>query len=98
LARALAARPDGSNATVVRAGCLGLCGAGPAVVTYPGGEMHVRVTPADAVEMAGQLLQGRGLTRRSVNVPVWYRQQMTSRLGSFVELLKRRMRSAPVTQ
>ena len=94
LARALASRPDGASGTVVRAGCLGLCGAGPAVVTYPAGEVHVRVTPQDAAELAAQLVTGRGLTRRTVNVPAWYRQNIVGRLGVFVDLLKRRMQSA----
>ena len=94
VARALAQRPDGARGTVVRAGCLGLCGAGPAVVTYPAGEVHVRVTTGDATDLAAQLLQGRGLTRRAVNVPPWYRQHIVGRLGTFVELLKRRMQGA----
>ena len=94
LARSLAERPDGGSGTVVRAGCLGLCGAGPAVVTYPGGDVHVRVVPEDAAELAAQLVRGRGLARRTVNVPPWYRQHIVSRLGTFVELLKRRMRDA----
>ena len=94
LARALAARPDGATGTVVRAGCLGLCGAGPALVTYPSGEVHVRVTPADATELAARLVSGSGPARRAVNVPPWYRQNIVARLGSYVELLKRRMRSA----
>ena len=92
LARALAERPDGSTGTVVRAGCLGLCGAGPAVVTYPAGEVHLRVEPRDATELAAQLVQGRGLARRTVKVPPWYQQHIVARLESFVELLKRRMR------
>lgn len=97
LARALAARPDGATATVVRAGCLGLCGAGPAVVTYPAGEVHVRVVAADAVDFAERLVQGRALERRAVRVPPWYRQNIVGRLGQFVELLKRRMRAPQET-
>src|SRR5687768_13783932 len=61
LARALAERPNGNTGTVVRAGCLGLCGAGPAVVTYPAGEVHIRVEASDAKEMAAQLVEGSGL-------------------------------------
>ena len=95
LARALSARPDGATGTVVRAGCLGLCGSGPAVVTYPAGDVHVRVAPGDAVELAAQLVRGRGLPRRAVSVPAWYRQHIVGRLGAFVELLKRRARAAP---
>ena len=95
LARALSARPDGATGTVVRAGCLGLCGSGPAVVTYPAGEVHIRVAPGDAVELAAQLVRGRGLPRRAVTVPAWYRQHIVGRLGAFVELLKRRARPAP---
>jgi (2Fe-2S) ferredoxin len=87
LARELRDRPD---AAVVRSGCLGLCGAGPAVVTYPSGDVHIRVTPQDAGEMAKQLTEGRGLARRSVTVPAWYRQNIVGRLGAFVDILKRR--------
>ena len=93
LARELRDQPD---AAVVRAGCLGLCGAGPAVVTYPSGDVHIRVMPQDAKEFAAQLTQGRGLGRRSVTVPAWYRQNIVGRLGSFVELLKRRAGAAHI--
>ena len=41
------------NVRVVRSGCLGLCGAGPAAVTYPAGDVYLRVQPEDAAEMAG---------------------------------------------
>lgn len=87
LARELRDRPD---AAVVRAGCLGLCGAGPAVVTYPSGDVHIRVSPQDARDFAVQLAQGRGLARRAISVPAWYRQNIVGRLGTFVQLLKRR--------
>lgn len=96
LARALREQPAGA-AAVVRAGCLGLCGSGPAVVTYPAGEVHILVAPEDARELAAQLVRGRGLSRRTVTVPAWYRQSIVGRLGAFVELLKRRARAAPGT-
>jgi (2Fe-2S) ferredoxin len=95
LARALRDSQPATDAAVVRAGCLGLCGAGPAVVTYPGGDVHIRVEQSDAPELAAQLLRGRGLARRSVTVPAWYRQHIVGRLGAYVQLLKRRRSGAP---
>jgi (2Fe-2S) ferredoxin len=89
LAQEIQRRGCGSVA-VVRTGCLGLCGAGPAVVTYPAGEVHLRVEPADAADLAAHLAAGTGLPRRSVRAPQWYRDQLLARLGYFVQLLKRR--------
>ena len=89
LARELHQGGCGSVA-VVRTGCLGLCGAGPAVVTYPRGDVHLHVQPADAAEMVTQLSAGAALPRRAVRAPQWYRDQILARLGYFVQLLKRR--------
>ncbi|MBI3972290.1 MAG: (2Fe-2S) ferredoxin domain-containing protein [Chloroflexi bacterium] len=83
-------RQGGRRVAVVRTGCLSLCGAGPAVVTYPAGEVHLHVEPADAPEMAAQLAGGSGLKRRLVRAPQWYRDAIVSRLGYMIELLKRR--------
>ena len=49
---------------VVRSGCLSLCGAGPAVVTYPAGEVHLRVQPEDAPDLALTLSGGPGAGQR----------------------------------
>ena len=82
------------NLAIVRTGCLGLCGAGPAVVSYPAGDVHLRVEPTDAAELAKQLATGAPLARRAVRAPQWYRDQITQRLGYFVQLLKRRQQPA----
>ena len=92
LARAVERQGCG-NVAVVRTGCLGLCGAGPAVVTYPTGDVYLRVEAGDAPDMVAQLGQGASLRRRLVCAPQWYRDQITRRLGYFVEMLKRRARS-----
>lgn len=78
------------HVAVVRTGCLSLCGAGPAIVTYPAGEVHLRVEPADVPDLAQQLSAGTGLARRTVRAPQWYRDQILRRLAYFVDLLKRR--------
>jgi (2Fe-2S) ferredoxin len=78
------------NVAVVRTGCLSLCGAGPAIVTYPAGEVHLRVEPSDVPDLAQQLAAGAGLARRTVRAPQWYRDQILRRLSYFVDLLKRR--------
>jgi (2Fe-2S) ferredoxin len=78
---------------VVRTGCLSLCGAGPAVVTYPGADVHLHVQPDDATELAARLAVGDALQRRRVRVPQWYRDHITSRLAYVVRLL--RARAAP---
>lgn len=82
------------SVAVVRTGCLSLCGAGPALVTYPGGAVHLGVQPADAPDLATQLSAGAPLGRRVVRAPQWYRDQIASRLGQMVELLKRRASGA----
>ena len=74
----------------MRAGCLGLCGAGPAVVTYPRGDVHIRVTPADAPELAASVTGEGTVARPSITVPAWYRQHIVGRLGAYVDLLRRR--------
>ena len=79
---------------VVRTGCLSLCGAGPALVTYPGGDVHLHVEPHDAPDLAAQLAGGSALQRRAVRAPQWYRDAILGRLGSFVQLLKRRAAAA----
>ncbi|MGH2355213.1 MAG: (2Fe-2S) ferredoxin domain-containing protein [Chloroflexota bacterium] len=84
-----------ADVAVVRTGCLSLCGAGPAVVTYPNGDVHLRVEPDDAPDLAGQLAAGAPLQRRVVRAPPWYREQITRRLGYLVELLKRRLPASP---
>lgn len=89
LAREVRARGAGDIA-VVRSGCLSLCGAGPALVTYPAGDVHLRVQPEDAADMAAHLARGEGLDRRKVRAPQWYREQIVARLGYFVEMLRRR--------
>jgi (2Fe-2S) ferredoxin len=75
---------------VVRTGCLSLCGAGPAVVTYPATDVHLHVQPADAKELAAQLAVGAPLQRRRVRVPPWYRDHISSRLAYVVRLLRAR--------
>jgi (2Fe-2S) ferredoxin len=82
------------NLAIVRTGCLGLCGAGPAVVSYPAGDVHLRVEPTDAAEMAAQLATGAPLARRAVRAPQWYRDRITERLAYFVQILKRRQQPA----
>jgi (2Fe-2S) ferredoxin len=89
LARAVAERGDPA-VHVVRTGCLGLCGAGPAVVTYPAGDVLLRVQPGDAPELAAALAGGTGLGRRLVRAPPWYRERITARLALLVRLLRRR--------
>ena len=89
LAQAAQDHPSGALA-VVRTGCLGLCGAGPVVVTYPSGDVHLRVEPGDALDMAAQLAAGAPLRARAVRAPQWYRDQILARLAYFVQLLKRR--------
>ena len=89
LARAVELQGCGDVA-VVRTGCLGLCGAGPAVVTYPSGDVHLRVQVGDASEMAFELARGGPLRRRLVRAPQSYRDHITRRLGYFVHMLKRR--------
>jgi (2Fe-2S) ferredoxin len=79
-----------ANVAVVRTGCLSLCGAGPAVVSYPSGDVHLRVEPSDALEMAAQLTAGQPLKRRSVRAPQWYRDRIVAQLGYAVRLLKQR--------
>jgi (2Fe-2S) ferredoxin len=89
LARAVAERGDPS-VRVVRTGCLGLCGAGPAVVTYPAGDVLLRVQPGDAPELAAALAGDSGLGRRLARAPQWYRDRITARLAFLVRLLRRR--------
>ena len=79
---------------VVRTGCLSLCGAGPALVTYPSGDVHLHVQPQDASDLAAQLAGGAALQRRAVRAPQWYRDAILGRLGSFVQMLKRRSAAA----
>ncbi len=83
-------REGRSHVAVVRTGCLGLCGAGPAVVTYPAGDVHLRVEARDAPEMAAQVARGAPFGKRAVRAPQWYRDQITRRLGYLVQMLKRR--------
>jgi (2Fe-2S) ferredoxin len=85
-----------TNVRVVRSGCLSLCGAGPAAVTYPAGAVHLRVQPEDAAEMAGAVATGGGLARRIVRAPQWYRERITARLDYLIQYL-RRNRPAVVT-
>ena len=88
-------RAEGDVA-VVRTGCLGLCGAGPAMVTYPAGDVYLRVQPGDAPELVAALAEGGSLSRRRVRAPQWYRDRMLDRLRYYVELLRRR--STPTGQ
>lgn len=91
LAQALPAAAPGAVALkVVRTGCLGLCGAGPAVVTYPEGEVHLHVQPADAADLAASLSGSGQRGRRQVRAPAWYREHITARLETLVQLLRRR--------
>jgi (2Fe-2S) ferredoxin len=90
LVRAVAAQ-GGRQVHVVRTGCLSLCGAGPAVVTYPAGEVHLRVVPEDAPDLAVALARGDGLARRLVRAPQWYRDHVTARLAFLIQHLKRRL-------
>ena len=78
-----------TNVRVVRSGCLSLCGAGPAAVTYPAGAVHLRVQPEDAAEMAGAVAGGGGLARRVVRAPQWYRERITARLDYLIQYLRR---------
>lgn len=82
-----------ARVAVVRTGCLSLCGAGPAVVTYPGGDVHLRVEAGDAPELVRRLACGESLARRAVRAPQWYRDQIKSRLGYLVQVLKQRIAS-----
>ena len=84
------ARDGGVPLTVVRAGCLGLCSSGPAVVTYPDGDVYLNVTAGDARELTSHVGQGRTLARRAIRVPDWYREHIVGRLGAYVQLLRRR--------
>lgn len=79
-----------SDMAVVRTGCLSLCGAGPAVVTYPAGDAHLNVEPADAPDFVIQLARGASLRRRAVRAPQWYRDSVLSRLLYMIGLLKQR--------
>jgi (2Fe-2S) ferredoxin len=83
-----------ANVAVVRTGCLSLCGAGPAVVAYPSGDVHLQVQPADAPEMALQLAAGAPLKRRAVRAPQWYRDRIASQFSYAIRLLKQRYRRA----
>jgi (2Fe-2S) ferredoxin len=76
--------------TVVRAGCVGLCSAGPAVVTYPAGDVYLNVTEQDAPELAEHIAQDRILRRHAIRLPDWYRENIVGRLGAYVQLLRRR--------
>ena len=75
------------NVRVVRSGCLGLCGAGPAAVTYPAGDVYLRVQPEDAAEMAGAVSGGGRLARRIVRAPQWYRDRIVARLDYLIQYL-----------
>ena len=77
------------NVRVVRSGCLGLSGAGPAAVTYPAGDVYLRVQPEDAAEMAGAVSGGGGLARRIVRAPQWYRDRIVARLDYLIQYLRR---------
>jgi (2Fe-2S) ferredoxin len=102
LVRALAGRPEGEShgqasgplrpVHVVRSGCLSLCGAGPAVVTYPAGEVHLRVQPEDAPDLALTLSGGPGAGQgaRRVRAPQWYREHIIARLAYVIQILQRR--------
>jgi (2Fe-2S) ferredoxin len=84
-----------AHVAVVRTGCLGLCGAGPAVVAYPSGDVHLQVQPGDARELATQVAAGAPLKSRAVRAPQWYRDRITSQLGYAVRLLKQRYQREP---
>jgi (2Fe-2S) ferredoxin len=75
---------------VVHAGCLSLCGAGPAVVTYPAGEVHLGVQPEDTPDLALTLTGGPGRGSRRVRAPQWYREHITARLAYLIQILQRR--------
>jgi (2Fe-2S) ferredoxin len=97
LVRALAGRPGGEShgppsgpVHVVRSGCLSLCGAGPAVVTYPAGEVHLRVQPEDTPDLALILSGGQGKGARRVRAPQWYREHIVARLAYVIQILQRR--------
>ena len=94
-----AGRPEGApqeapqgQVHVVRSGCLSLCGAGPAVVTYPAGEVHLRVQPEDAPDLALTLSGGPGAGQgaRRVRAPQWYREHIVARLAYVIQILQRR--------
>ncbi|HEX2035365.1 MAG TPA: (2Fe-2S) ferredoxin domain-containing protein [Chloroflexota bacterium] len=89
LVRAVAEQGD-ARVHVVRTGCLGLCGAGPAVVTYPAADVLLRVQPADTPHLAVALAGGTAVGPRAVRAPQWYRDRITSRLGYVIQLLRRR--------
>ncbi|MDQ3700556.1 MAG: (2Fe-2S) ferredoxin domain-containing protein [Chloroflexota bacterium] len=91
LAQAVQGDADCARVAVVRTGCLSLCGAGPAVVTYPAGDVHLRVEAGDALELARRLASGESLARRAVRAPQWYRERIKSRLGYLVQLLRERV-------
>lgn len=84
------ARETDTPLTVVRAGCLGFCSSGPAVVTYPDGDVYLNVSAGDASDLAAHVAQGRALARRAIRVPDWYREHIVGRLGAYVQLLRRR--------
>ena len=92
-AASIAGRPEGEpqgQVHVVRSGCLSLCGAGPAVVTYPAGEVHLRVQPEDTPDLALTLSGGQGKGTRRVRAPAWYREQIVARLAYLIQILQRR--------
>jgi (2Fe-2S) ferredoxin len=93
LARELQARGS-EEVAVVRTGCLSLCGAGPALVTYPGGDVHLHLEAGDATDLAAQLARGKGLATRTVRAPQWYKDQILARLGYFVQMIKRKAAQA----
>jgi (2Fe-2S) ferredoxin len=87
-------RRDCGDVAVVRTGCLSLCGAGPALVTYPKGDVHLRVERGDVPSLAAQLARGEPLRARVVRAPAWYRENILSRLAYFVQLIRRRTEAA----
>lgn len=82
------------DVAVVRSGCLSLCGAGPALVTYPAGDVLLHLEKGDARELAAQLAEGKGLPKRTVRAPQWYKDQIVARLGYFVQIIRRRAAAA----
>ena len=47
----------------------------------------------DARDLAGNLRQGKGLSRRTVNIPAWYRESLRASLGRLATLLTQRLRA-----
>ncbi len=84
-----------ATGTVVRSGCMGFCSSGPVVATYPGGDVHLQVQPADAPDLAAHLAQGRTLRRLAPHVPAWYREYLVKQLGTVVNILRRRAAATP---